>query len=86
MTADAPKDEIRAAFLAEFEATGKPADMAVFTRNDSEGRLHCEVTVYFSPAAAEIAGVFGALSSDRPLQEGLDLLAGSPACWSALFP
>jgi hypothetical protein len=84
MTADAPKDEIRAAFLAEFEASGRPVDMAVFTRSTS-GELHCEVTVYFSPAAGEIAQGFDAKPCDLPMKQGLELLAGSESSWARLF-
>ena len=47
MTAAMPSNEIEDAFRLAFIAAGKPRDMAVFTRSDSEGRLHCEVTAYF---------------------------------------
>ena len=79
-------DKIREAFLALFESAGKPNDMAVFTRNDSEGRLHCEVSVYFSPATSEAAKVFDAKPCDRPLKDGLELLAGDQNSWPILFP
>ena len=81
-----PIDQIREAFLSLSAAAGNPTDMAVFMRNDSEGRLHCEVSVYFSPAAAEIAKAFDAKPCEIPLRVGLDLLAGDKGCWSALFP
>ena len=86
MVAAQPSDEIREAFLPLFDAAGNPTDMAIFTRNDSEGRLHCEVFVYFSPAAAEVAKAFDAKSCERPLKNGLDLLAGDKDCWLILFP
>ena len=86
MMAAQPSDQIREAFLAAFESAGKPNDMAVFTRNDSEGRLHCEVSVYFSPAATEVAKTFDASPCEMPLSVGLDLLAGDKDCWSMLFP
>jgi len=79
-------DKIREAFLALFESARKPKDMAVFTRNDSEGRLHCEVSVYFSPAAAEVAQAFDAKPCERPLKNGLELLAGDQNSWPILFP
>jgi hypothetical protein len=84
--AHAPSEKIREAFTAHFQSAGQPADMAVFTRSDSEGRLHCEVTVYFSPASAQIAQAFNALPCDQPLKPGLDLLAGSTSSWTMLFP
>lgn len=68
------------------EAAGRPLDKAVFVRNDSEGRLHCEVTVYFSPAASDLAKRFTAATCEKPEAAGLDLLAGDPACWGRLFP
>jgi len=43
MMAATPSDEIEKAFLQLFLAAGKPLNMAVFTRLESEGRLHCEV-------------------------------------------
>lgn len=86
MMADKPANEIREAFLPLFDAARNPTDMAVFTRNDSEDRLHCEVSVYFSPAAFEVAKVFDAKPCERPLKNGLDLLAGDKNCWPMLFP
>ena len=35
-----PSDEIREQFLRSFLDAGNPPDMAVFTRLESEGRLH----------------------------------------------
>ena len=66
-------------------ATAEQPAMAVFARNDSEGRLHCEVTVYFSPAAHDLAKRYQAKTCERPLPAGLDLLAGDPVCWEMLF-
>ena len=81
-----PTAEIESAFLPSFAAAGKPPDMAVFTRPESEGRLHCEVIAYFSPAAQEVAKVFDAEPCARPARTGLALLAGDERAWSALFP
>lgn len=53
-----------------------PADMGLFVRHVSEGRLHCQVLVYFTPAAASIAREFGAVACAHPASAGLDLLAG----------
>jgi len=81
-----PSDQITETFRPLFEAAGKPAEMAVFTRLESEGRLHCEVIAYFSPAAAEIAEDFDAEPCPKPARDGLGLLAGDSRCWSMLFP
>lgn len=81
-----PSEEIRAAFLPFYESAGCPLNMAVFTRNESEGRLHCEVIAYFSPAAVVLANEFEAKPCERPSQSGLGLLAGNNQCWHVLFP
>ena len=59
--------------------------MAVFTRPESEGRLHCEIMAYFSPAASYIAEAFDAEPCEKPVRSGLALLSGDEECWSALF-
>jgi hypothetical protein len=84
--AAAPSAEIEARFLQSFAAAGRPFDMAVFTRAESEGRLHCEVIAYFTPAAREVAKAFDAQPCAKPERMGLGLLAGDPGCWSVLFP
>jgi len=55
-------------------------------RHESEGRLHCEVRVYFSPAAADVAKAVGAIACKKPASNGLSLLAGPDESWSVLFP
>ena len=77
--------QIEKEFLAAFEKSDKPLDMAVFTRNESEGRLHCEVIAYFSPAAQAIAEAFDAEACEKPSSTGLVLLTGDPNCWVFLF-
>jgi hypothetical protein len=79
-------DQIHAIFGPHFEAAGNPVGMAVFTRYDSEDRLHCEVTAYFSPEADKVARYFDAEPCNKPVRKGLGLLAGDPDCWVILFP
>ena len=86
MTYGMPSAEIEEAFAAAFQSAGQPPAMAVFTRPESEGRLHCEVIAYFAPAASEVAKEFDAEPCDPPASTGLVLLAGDEAAWSALFP
>src|SRR5215216_335685 len=86
MMAATPSDEIEKAFLGVLNAAGKPLNMAVFTRLESEGRLHCEVIAYFSPAAKNVAKAFDAQPCERPSPAGLGLLAGDELSWSVLFP
>jgi hypothetical protein len=86
MMAGIPSDEIEKAFQQLFDAAGKPLDMAVFTRPESEGRLHCEVIAHFSPAAKDIAKAFDARPCEKPSRAGLGLLTGDERSWSVLFP
>jgi hypothetical protein len=85
MTSDIVSGEVEEAFAPAFNAAGKPSDMAVFTRPESEGRLHCEVIAYFSPASREVAKSFHATPCERPLRARLKLLAGDESSWSVLF-
>ena len=86
MMASMPSAEIEKIFQPLFESAGMPADMAVFTRHESEGRLHCEVIAYFSPAAAEVAAVVGAEPCEKPVRRELGLLVGEVQAWEILFP
>jgi hypothetical protein len=86
LMASLPMAQIEESFLKSFIAAGRPAEMAVFTRPESEGRLHCEVMAYFSPAAREVAMAYDAEPCARPARAGLGLLAGDEHAWSVLFP
>jgi hypothetical protein len=77
VTAHVSIARITAAFDAACAGSGPPKGAAVFARYESEGRLHCEVTVFFSPAASELARRFGAHPSAAPLRDGLELLCGA---------
>ena len=86
MTSGVVTAEIEEAFAQSFTVAGRPAGMAVFTRPESEGRLHCEIMAYFSPASWEVANAFDAEPCERPARAGLNLLAGAEDSWSVLFP
>ena len=79
------KDKVKDTFDPLFVLAGRPLDMAVFTRHESEGRLQCEVIAYFSPAAAAVAHVLEAQPCPPPVRGELDLLAGDARCWPLLF-
>ena len=85
MTSGALAAEIEEAFGRRFTAPAPPTGAAVFTRPESEGRLHCEVMAYFSPATADVAERFDASPCARPARAGLALLAGDENSWSVLF-
>ena len=59
--------------------------MAIFIRHESEGRLHCKVNAYFSPAAGAVAEAVGARPCSKPAPDGLGLLAGAKESWALLF-
>lgn len=87
MLAYAELKQIEQLFTATISGKMHPPDeAAVFFRHESEGRLHCEVQVYFSPTAADVAAAVCARPCSKPSSDGLDLLIGSPSSWSLLFP
>jgi len=86
MFASEPLADLKEQCSSIYAKAGAPAEMAVFVRHESEGRLHCEVKVYFSPASAGMARAVGAVPCARPLTRGLSLLVGSEDCWPVLFP
>ena len=79
-------EQIEQGFMAAYLGAGSPKDMAVFIRHESEGRLHCEVQIYFSPRASRVALEFDAQPCEKPCPDGLSKLVGSPESWEALFP
>jgi hypothetical protein len=86
MLAGEPLDNIKTLFLSEYEKANSSKTMAVFFRHESEGRLHCEVKVYFSPQTAVVAKAANAVPCEKPLPGGLGLLVGPIESWSTLFP
>jgi hypothetical protein len=85
MFAEDALHRIKATFLAEYEKEKQPKEMAIFIRHESEGRLHCEVKLYFSPASVAVATAVNASICARPSSDDLGLFAGSEDAWSALF-
>ncbi|BBB30835.1 hypothetical protein [Neptunomonas japonica] len=82
MLATEALEHIQVLFLAAYKKAGSPDDMAIYVRHEAEGRLHCDVKVYFTPATREVAEVIRARYCPIPSPEGLGLLAGSK---TALF-
>lgn len=85
MVAHLPLEEIGAEFTPRFDAAGKPDDMAVFKRHELGSGLFCEVTAYFSPAAAEVAQACNADPCEPPHPDDVTLYYGNNGCWSTLF-
>ena len=86
MLAEEPLNHIKELFLSEYVKSNGPKEMAVFIRHESEGRLHCEVRVYFSPSSVAVAVAVDAVPCARPSPDDLGLLAGSKAAWLVFFP
>lgn len=78
-------ENVKAVCMSACQKADCPNDMAVFYRHESEGRLQCEVKVYFSPAIGETAKTLGASPCEQPTRYGLSLLVGTPAALSRLF-
>ena len=75
LLATVPLDDIQQAFVQRYPVAAPP-DAAVFLRHRLEG-MHCEVTVFFSPALADLARQFGAHLCYRPVADEVELLVGS---------
>jgi hypothetical protein len=86
MLAEESLEQIKTLFLSAYERAGNANEMALFFRHESEGRLHCEVKIYFPPASALVAEAVDATPCSKPSPDGLGLLAGSEAVWPVLFP
>ncbi len=85
MLVSEPLDQISESFRAAYKNSSSE-EVAVFIRHESEGRLHCEVKAYFSPASIAVARAVDAEPCKKPTPDGLSLLIGSEDSWSALFP
>ncbi len=79
-------DNVTTVCESAYQKANRPNDMAVFLRHESEGRLQCEVKIYFSPAIGGVAKSLGASPCEQPTRYGLSLLVGSPAAWPMFFP
>lgn len=86
MLAGAELERIERLFQQACDQAGRPDDLALFIRHEAEGRLHCEVKLYFPPAAAGVAWAVDAMPCRRPAVDGLGLLAGAETAWRRLFP
>lgn len=76
LAADALDDVCRQS-RAAFERAGGPRDWAVYEAHIA-GDLHCNLNVFFSPAAADLARGLGARRCQAPPREA-SLLVGDEA-------
>ncbi|MEJ2531915.1 MAG: hypothetical protein P8Y92_08975 [Halioglobus sp.] len=77
MLAGTELDRIQALLFAAYSTAGNPEELAAFLRHESDGRLHCEVMIYFSPGFASVATAVEAETCERPAPDGLSVLVGS---------
>ena len=70
-------DHIKELFDSVYGNTTPNKKLAVYTRHEADGRLHCEVKIYFSPATSMLAKLVAAEPCKNPTRHGLSLLAGS---------
>ena len=75
-------EDIQTLFQRAYAKAGSPEDMAIYVRHEAEGRLHCEVKLYFTPASSDFAESIGARCCPPPSSEGLGLLLGSETALS----
>jgi hypothetical protein len=61
---------------AAWREAGCPASLAAYTRHESDGRLHCDLVVYFTPDSDLVARELGARPCPDPGPYDLTLLAG----------
>ena len=85
LMAHADLGRIEQRFRADHMSAGCPSNMALFIRHVSEGQLHCDVILYFTPAAAGLAAWAEAEACPPPDTAGLGLFVGPEEAWSALF-
>jgi len=85
LLAEAALQQIKQHFQSEFSKSPRREDMAIFFRHESEGRLHCELKLYFTPAAGAVANRLHASTCAQPAADDLGLLAGTDAARSNCF-
>ncbi len=69
--------DIERQFLDFYASSEEADDMALFIRHISEGQLHCQTHLYFSPSVAGFATQLGAVTCATPDPDDLGLLVGS---------
>jgi len=80
LLATVPLNDIQQAFT-QLYPVAVPSDAAVFLRHRLDG-MHCDVTVFFSPAVAALARQFGAHLCYPPQAEEVELLVGAASALS----
>ena len=69
-------ETLKEKYIAMYAAPHSNDSPQVWVQYDAAGGLHCEVTVYFSPAAAALAMSVGAEVTTAPSLESVSPLMG----------
>jgi hypothetical protein len=86
MLAGIAQEELEKSFSNVIENTVHSKEMAMFIRHENQGRLHCELVVYFSPACDSIATKLDATPCMNPSVNDLSLCIGDSESIALLFP
>ncbi len=78
--------QIEQFILSKEQKSTRTKEMAIFLRHESEGCLHCQVKVYFSPKASMAAKAFNAMPCAKPSPIDLSILVGNEESWLIFFP
>lgn len=78
--------QIEELILLKHQNSESDTEVVAYTRHESDGYLHCQVKVYFSPKASLIAKEFNATPCAKPSPNELSLLVGDEGSWSLFFP
>jgi hypothetical protein len=73
-------EKVRQLFIVSYSSRTRHA---IFFRHQSDGRLHCEVVLYFSPSTSALANTLEAIPCARPAATGLGLLIGDASLIAA---
>ena len=78
-------ETLKEMFASIYGSSHAAGEAVVLVKYDSASHLHCEVTVYFSPAATTLATAVNAEPCVQPSFTDLSLLVGNKQTWDALL-
>lgn len=84
LLAEAQHAALIADFQRRYSASATPR--ALMARHESEGRLHCELWVYFSPGCEVLAEAWQASPCRAPSGKGLSYSVTVGKAWRSAFP
>ena len=85
MLADRLLARIKQEFISLYQHVQPSLRRAVFIRHVTAGHLYCQVVLYFSPEASELAKIFDAEHCSMPAREDLSVFIGNEGALASLF-